>query len=115
MFGANFYANRNTGRILISPRIKVYQFSAKGSIDRTLGTPPYKQESKVKSDLMINPSAMIGYHIINKPDLKWYASAGFGAAIIVNGKETQTIINPSGGTDVISEKKHRPFDICYQY
>lgn len=108
IFGANFYANRNTGRILISPRIKLYQFTAKGTIDRTPGTPPYIQESKVRSDLMINPSAMIGYNIINKPRLTWYTSAGFGGAIMVNGKETQTIMTPTGTSNVIIEKNIDP-------
>jgi len=62
--GAQFYAGRQ-GRILITPRVNIYSFSASGKVNLTSGNAEYSHESEFKAKLVITPSATLGYNIIN--------------------------------------------------
>lgn len=108
ILGAKFYTKRNMGRILISPRVKIFSFNAKGDIDLTSGTANYNHKSEFKTSLIINPSALIGYNIINKPALKWYISAGIGYTFLINSKETQTTTYAVPPPDIIEIENPRP-------
>lgn len=96
-FGAQFYAGR-TGRLLIKPSVNIYSFSANGEVDLTSGTAEYSHESDFQANLIIRPTASLGYNIINQDGLKWHASLGMGFAFLLDASETQTTRYPASST-----------------
>lgn len=87
---ARFYTDNKTSRFFIAPRISVFSFSAEGEIDLTSGLAKYQHASFYQSKIIIAPTASLGYHLVNKSNLKWHISAGGGFDFLINTSETQT-------------------------
>lgn len=104
VLGARFTTKRSQGRLLISPTIRLYSFSAEGDIDLTSGLANYNHASEFKSKLIVTTSANIGYMFISQPTFKWYASAGPGYAFLSGSKEVQTTSYTNAPSTVIQYK-----------
>ncbi|MEQ1664595.1 MAG: hypothetical protein ABL927_04390 [Bdellovibrionales bacterium] len=102
--GAKLYAGNKTSRLFLAPRISVYSFSAKGKIDLTSGIATYQHASSFQSKIVITPSFNLGYHFINKSNLKWHISAGIGFDFLINPSETQTTTYTSAPPRIVENK-----------
>jgi hypothetical protein len=89
-FGVKFPVNSTNGALFISPAIRFYSFKSNGSIDLQSGLANYKHESVVKTGLIVNPMADIGFHFINKPAFKFYVAAGLGFSFLSQPGEIET-------------------------
>jgi hypothetical protein len=85
---------KGNGRYFIYPNLKVFSYSTSGSLKRFDAV----ITSEFECDMVLFPALEIGYNLIHKAGVKWYASAGFGALMLFDNTETFKYVFNDGST-----------------